>query len=168
MIIKYTNYSDGIHFLELKKSVEELNIGSPFYGDVSLNIKMDKSANQIVFDCDLSVNAHLNCDRCAKDYDKLLENKFQLICMFSSEDVDEEDLNIHYLSPDSDKIVLDGDVIEYAKLAEPMKALCEGECKGLCSKCGTNLNDEECKCSDDEINPVWGPLQKLKDKLNNN
>ncbi len=168
MVIKYTNFSDGIHHLDLKKTVEELNVGTPFYGDVSLNIKMDKSPNQIVLDCELSANAHLNCDRCTKDFDKLIENKFQLIYMFSSEKVDEEDLNIHYLALDNDKIVLDNDVIEYAKLAEPMKVLCKDECKGLCSKCGANLNDEECKCSDEEINPVWGPLQKLKDKLNKN
>jgi uncharacterized protein len=168
VVIKYTNYSDGIHYLDLKKSVEKLNIGPPFYGDVSLNIKMDKSPNQIVFDCYLSVNAHLNCDRCTKDFDKLLENKFQLIYLFGNDEVDEEELNVHYLSPDTDKIILDDDAAEYAQLAEPMKVLCDEDCKGLCSKCGANLNDEECKCSDEEINPVWEPLQKLKDKFNNN
>lgn len=167
MIIKYTNYSDGVHHIELKKSAEKLNLGEPFIGDVLLNCKMDKSLSQIVFDCDLSVTADLTCDRCTKEYKSKISTKFQIIYLFSKESVNEEDLNVHYLSPETDKIDLAPDTIEYCKLSVPLKNLCSENCKGLCTKCGTDLNEKTCDCNKEIINPVWDKLQNLKGKLNN-
>lgn len=167
MIIKYTNYSDGVHHIELKKSAEKLNLGEPFSGDVLLNCKMDKSLSQIVFDCNLSVTADLTCDRCTKEYKSEINSKFQIIYLFSKESVNEEDLNVHYLSPETDKIDLAPDTIEYCKLSIPLKNLCSENCKGLCPKCGADLNDKTCNCDKEKINPVWDKLQNLKGKLNN-
>ena len=31
-------------------------------------------------------------------------------------------------------------------LALAMKPLCRGDCRGLCSRCGANLNEEACDC----------------------
>ena len=56
MIIKYTNYADGIHYVELSKSAAKLGLEEPFNGKVLLNCKMDKSHSQIVLDCDVMVN----------------------------------------------------------------------------------------------------------------
>ena len=167
MIIKYTNYSDGVHYIELKKSAEKLNLGEPFVGDVLLNCKMDKSLSQIVFDCEVLVTADLTCDRCAKEYEAEISSKFQIIYMFSKESVDEEEINVHYLSPETDKIDLSGDTIEYAKLSLPLKNLCDDECKGLCPRCGKDLNEGTCSCEKENSNPVWDELKKLKDRTNN-
>ena len=167
MIIKYTNYSDGVHHIELKKSAEKLNLGEPFKGDVLLNCKMDKSLSQIVFDCDLKVNADLTCDRCAKDFTSEMNSKFQIIYLFGKDEVDEEELNVHYLSSESDKIDLSADTIEYCKLSIPLKVLCDENCKGLCPSCGTDLNVKTCDCKKEKINPIWEELQKLKDRTNN-
>ena len=49
-----------------------------------------------------------------------------------------------------------------------MKNLCKEDCKGLCQKCGTDLNKEKCSCKAEEIDPRWKPLVNLKDKLNLN
>ncbi|MBR2488852.1 MAG: DUF177 domain-containing protein, partial [Clostridia bacterium] len=46
----------------------------------------------------------------------------------------------------------------------PMKHLCSEKCKGICSKCGKNLNDGKCECPEKEIDPR---LQILADLLNN-
>ena len=167
MIIKYTNYSDGVHYFELKKSVEKLNLGEPFCGDVLLNCKMDKSLSQIVIDCDSVVPANLVCDRCAKEFTSEITAQYQIIYLFSKEMVDEEDINVHYISPETDKIDLSLDTIEYCKLSLPLKILCNENCLGLCPKCGTDLNENKCKCSKEKINPIWEELQKLKDISNN-
>ena len=31
-------------------------------------------------------------------------------------------------------------------LEKPLKTICNKNCKGLCSNCGSNLNFEDCKC----------------------
>lgn len=37
-------------------------------------------------------------------------------------------------------------VLEEVQLAIPSKFLCNDDCKGLCAKCGANLNDGPCAC----------------------
>lgn len=43
----------------------------------------------------------------------------------------------------------------------PMKHLCSEQCRGLCSKCGANLNEVQCGCSDDAIDPRMEGLYKF-------
>ncbi len=41
----------------------------------------------------------------------------------------------------------------------PFKPLCQEKCKGLCSRCGENLNLKKCNCLNKELDPR---LEKLK------
>lgn len=42
----------------------------------------------------------------------------------------------------------------------PMHVLCREDCRGLCSECGTNLNEASCDCKPD-IDPRWSSLTDL-------
>lgn len=46
--------------------------------------------------------------------------------------------------------------------ALPMKILCRDDCRGLCLKCGQNLNRGQCECDTTEIDPRLAILAKLK------
>jgi uncharacterized protein len=48
--------------------------------------------------------------------------------------------------------------------AEPMQPLCRPDCRGLCSRCGQDLNEGPCACQPDE-DERWSPLRKLAGKL---
>ena len=39
--------------------------------------------------------------------------------------------------------------------------LCKEDCKGLCYKCGANLNEEECTCDRSNKNLPFADLAKL-------
>jgi uncharacterized protein len=43
-----------------------------------------------------------------------------------------------------------------------MKALCDDDCAGLCSKCGQNLNKGKCECPAEDTDPRWAKLTELK------
>ena len=167
MIIKYTNFSDGIHNFQLSEPVKNLGLEELFFGNVDVNCRMDKSAHQIVLDCGLTVYAKLICDRCASEFETNLTSHFQISYLFSREKVESDNYNVKYLSPDQEKINLRDDIYEYAELSLPLKNLCKEDCLGLCSHCGINLNESKCNCKDEIINDVWEPLQKLKGKFNN-
>ena len=47
-------------------------------------------------------------------------------------------------------------------LMMPLKPLCDETCKGLCPRCGANLNREACTCSTDTVNSPFAVLAKLK------
>lgn len=51
-------------------------------------------------------------------------------------------------------------VRQYVIINLPMKPLCDKSCSGLCSTCGTNLNQHICGCPR-ERDFRWGPLTNL-------
>jgi uncharacterized protein len=51
---------------------------------------------------------------------------------------------------------------EQVLLAMPMKVICRSDCRGLCPHCGTNLNNEECRCSVQTLDPRMAPLARFK------
>ncbi len=66
-----------------------------------------------------------------------------------------------------DAVVMENEAIDLFSVAEeavllelPLRLLCREDCKGLCPKCGKDLNAGECACEKKEIDPR---LAKLAD-----
>jgi uncharacterized protein len=53
-------------------------------------------------------------------------------------------------------------VREHVMLAAPQYAVCRADCRGLCPRCGKNLNEGPCGCTDDEADERWAPLRRLR------
>jgi uncharacterized protein len=160
MIIKFTNFADGVHKLDFDEPVNSVGVGNPYKGNVNLTVEMDKSHSQIVLKCDSRVTAEFECDRCGEKYESEVRSHFQLTYLFDREPQKGEFINLYYLSPESDKIELKNDLKEFMLLSEPMKKLCKEDCKGLCYKCGTNLNYGTCNCKEDTNENVFSSLIK--------
>lgn len=69
---------------------------------------------------------------------------------------------------DDDIIVFDGYTIELDDVIKDNlimnikgRYLCDEDCKGLCPQCGADLNDGECGCSREFIDPRWSGLADL-------
>ena len=43
----------------------------------------------------------------------------------------------------------------------PSKYLCKHDCKGICPDCGVNLNTDECKCTQKEVDPRLSALKNF-------
>jgi uncharacterized protein len=42
-----------------------------------------------------------------------------------------------------------------------MSALCRHDCAGLCPLCGQNLNESQCQCATDAVDPRLEVLKQL-------
>ena len=58
-------------------------------------------------------------------------------------------------------------VRELSLLSMPTKVLCREDCLGLCQECGANLNEGECGCAANEIDPRLAALQQLMNQERN-
>ncbi len=58
-------------------------------------------------------------------------------------------------------------VRELSLLSRPIKVLCRPDCLGLCQECGANLNDGDCGCDDEVIDPRLAALQQLLNEERN-
>jgi uncharacterized protein len=167
--IKVSNLSNGHYDYVFEGDVGDIDIAEPYYGKYITSVALSKYENQIILDSETKINAKLNCDRCNKEFHSLITSKYRMVYLFKQLEVENNDekTDIIFIHPDTDKIELHEDIRDYAILAMPMKKLCSLDCKGLCPRCGKNLNDGPCDCKDENIDPRWEPLQelKLKNKL---
>ena len=53
-------------------------------------------------------------------------------------------------------------ILDNLRLNLPVRFVCKEDCKGVCTKCGKNLNFEKCECVE-ERKP--SPFDVLKDKM---
>ena len=60
---------------------------------------------------------------------------------------------------------LDELLTECLELSLPFRFLCREDCKGLCQRCGKNLNEGPCSCEEKEIDPRLEPLRRLLEEM---
>ena len=101
----------------------------------------------------------LVCDRCGKPFSR--EKAVKLDSLLAQELEDEESDEIILL--ENGELDLTQVVTEAFVLAMDTKNLCSDDCKGLCPKCGADLNQGPCSCRP-ETDPRWAALSQL---LNN-
>ena len=60
-----------------------------------------------------------------------------------------DELDISFLPAGAHALVVDDIVREQVLLELPLRPLCKEECRGLCSRCGDDLNVGPCQCGGD-------------------
>ena len=76
--------------------------------------------------------------------------------------LNEED-NDSYIEVQDYQLDLDELIRADILLELPTKFLCSPDCKGLCPKCGRNLNEGPCGCNTHQMDPRLEVLKKLID-----
>jgi uncharacterized protein len=169
MLIKINNLKEGTHQYTIDEPIASVGLGEPFIDRVNIILDLQKLHNQIVLKTELKLNVLFECDRCTSNFIATLISDYKIVYLLGN-DADENDdsVDVVYLPTDVSEIYLDDDIHDYALLAIPMKKLCKEDCKGLCLKCGNNLNDGNCSCSNNDVDPRWLPLKELKNKIDTN
>jgi uncharacterized protein len=60
---------------------------------------------------------------------------------------------------------MDEELVEELEMAFPIRFLCRDDCKGLCQRCGTNLNLGECDCKSKEFDARLAPLKDILERM---
>ncbi len=107
------------------------------------------------------VLAIMHCSRCLREF--LQQIKFEINEIFAQSQMKEffpEEVELFPIENDS--IDLFPMLRQLIVLSLPFKPLCSEECKGICPRCGADLNEGSCGCGEDAIDVRWEPLKKLK------
>lgn len=99
------------------------------------------------------------CDRCLTSFQNLKIIDFKFLFTDKTELLQDDSDDVIYLSKDDHEIDLKSLFSELIFLEKQMKNLCKEECRGLCSQCGTNLNDGKCECSIEVKDDLWEELK---------
>ena len=104
---------------------------------------------------------HGVCDRCASDFTSNVE--FQLDVVLVTELSNEENEDEWVFPLEGDSADLEDIIRTVFVLNMDSKLLCKPDCKGICCRCGKNLNHEACSCQK-ELDPRFAALRQLLDK----
>ena len=114
------------------------------------------SAGALMLRGSVRAKMRCTCDRCMAEFDHAMEIPLEV--PLATELQDEED---------PDYYLLDGDELDLCDLLETAFILgmdtqyvCKEDCKGLCWRCGANLNYELCRCKA-ETDPRLAVLEQL-------
>lgn len=115
----------------------------------------------------ISARIEAECSRCLQAAEIFLEFAFEAAFVTAENYTREKEAELK--AGDLEISVFDGDRIDLTELVReqlllnlPAQIFCREDCRGLCQKCGANLNSVNCDCREEDIDPRWSTLKKLK------
>ena len=102
-----------------------------YNGDVNITTVAKKEMEVVLTKTHFGAEAEFICSRCLKKYTKAIERDFDI-----KYPLDKTEQFIDVTQDIRQEIILD----------YPVKFLCKPDCRGLCPKCGRDLNNGKCGC----------------------
>ncbi len=115
--------------------------------------------NTLKFTGSAELVMRMPCSRCMEDVDVPVKLEFSQT--FVPEESGDSDRDEDAETFAEYRLDLTDFVMGEIRLGIPMKVLCREDCKGLCPKCGRNLNEGPCGCDLHEEDPRWDALKGL-------
>lgn len=149
-------------------SVEFSRKAEALESDITASLTLVRTGSDVIIKGLVSSSMRQQCARCLNDFvqdvSARVELSYEGMSVLDNEDQETE-------SDDASRDYKLDDVIDLGHLAEeqillnvPMRSLCSVDCKGLCPKCGADLNSEPCACDRDDIDPRLQGLKKFLEK----
>lgn len=139
--------SRQVDFPDISFRHEKLETPSPF----KLELDIYSTKDSFVFSGILEGEILLTCSRC-------LEKFLHGIKLKIDEELMKNEID------DLSRVDLTSNLVEDILLSLPIKPVCSEDCKGLCSVCGHNLNEGDCGCNRESIDPRLAKLKEFYDK----
>lgn len=137
-------------------------VSYPVSEPVKVTGTIRNTAGVLMMSGSISTCIHGICDRCASPFDREVSFPLDGVVLVSEmaneENEDEWVFPLEGDSADLDDIVRTVFVLNFSS-----KLLCREDCKGLCSRCGKNLNEGPCNCQK-EMDPRLAALRQLLEK----
>ncbi len=131
----------------------------PFTSPVAVTATARNRASLVTLTLDCRYDYSRSCDRCTEQFVHREQKTF--VHRLAQTLVDEG--NDDYIETPDFTVELDEVVISDILLDLPQKNLCRSDCKGLCPKCGHNLNSGKCECEGKTVDPRLEILKQLMD-----
>jgi uncharacterized protein len=134
--------------------------------DIEVSCRLKRLNENVFLDGSVATVLELACCRCLEPATLPINAAFRYTLAPLPESQDREvelggdDLECGYYR--EGMIELEPLLIEQILLQIPIRVLCGESCRGLCPRCGANLNQGDCRCRGAEIDERFAVLKNLK------
>ena len=132
---------------------DDISLDAP---GIAVSGKIENNTGIVSLSARAKFSATVVCGRCAEEFKKDFDFTFEHLLAKSLSNEDNDDF-----------LVVEDSTLDLAELvcvdiifSLPIRFLCDEDCKGLCMKCGKNLNEGPCGCKKD-IDPRMAALLQL-------
>ena len=145
-----------------KGPLTEFHINEP----IAVEVSYYRAGPELFFQGRMHAATAATCARCTEEFVAPSGRDFRFILAprsvgFAGEkDLRDEDLEFSLY--DGDQIDLSPLIREQFLLSLPTRPLCREDCRGLCPKCGVNLNHTQCNCAEETGHTAFAALRNLK------
>ena len=170
MIVDLTNLKTSVLEFDFAPSPESIDLQGEnieLKTAVVVKGKLTREIAQASVTGEISAAALLECARCLQPIERKLEIPFRAefvavenFTAAKEAQLSEADLDVSVF--EGDKIDLNELVREQILLNLSEQIFCREDCRGLCERCGANLNLVNCNCIEKEVDPRWAALKNLK------
>ncbi len=144
---------------------------STLRGPVHSEVEVSLWGERVRVEGELGADLVLTCSRCLKSFDRKIQKGFELdylpdpVMETEGEEValDYTDLDVGFYR--NDGLDVRAVISEQIVLEVPMQPICQEACKGLCDQCGADLNEGDCNCQGQTIDPRFEALLDLKKRI---
>lgn len=120
---------------------------------------------KILLETEFCLTLQMRCDRC-------LEPVLQEIPISFSRELDMDKTEQQRIEALDEMNFISGNNLDVERFVYgevlmnlPMKVLCREDCKGICNKCGRNLNHATCNCDNTELDPRMAKIRDIFQNL---
>ena len=163
LVVKPENFPTLVEMNE----TGEFNFRKP----ITIDLEINKIKEFIEVNGNFQTDVGFTCSRCLNEFQSVMKDAFSITYTKNLPEYadDFSDEGRELLSEEMGLVLFKGNKIdlrdaiqEQIVLAVPLKTLCSEECKGLCSKCGKDLNRKECTCENENIDIRLAVLKNFK------
>lgn len=135
----------------------------PLSAPVTLDLTARSVGDGVLVRGSVRTQMDVPCRRCLNTVKQPVDETLDLLFV-ASEAGEEEDLGgeVYPLPVRGMELDLAEAIREQLILRTPEYALCSEDCKGLCPRCGADLNLGSCNCVPEEAPSPWDVLKKLE------
>jgi uncharacterized protein len=148
---------------------ETANSGLHFADPVQARVNLSRSGEVILVKSAIEARVKCTCARCLDPFSLTLSSEIRFSLrpkpdpnLASPEEAEltRDDAETNYY--EGEAVDLTPLIQDQALLTLPPKVICREDCRGLCPRCGKNLNRENCQCLGSETDPRLEPLKNFR------
>lgn len=113
----------------------------------------------------LTTEVELTCVKCLKRFTEVVEADLNEAYSLPGYEEIFEGYDEVFEIENGKEIDIEPALVENIVVSISSHPVCSESCKGICPKCGADLNTEKCDCVEEEVDPRLSILKKLKDSL---
>lgn len=167
-MVQFSGLKLGIHNFEFvvdDSFFEKLEYSPITQGEVEVNLALEKKSSMLVLNFELGGWVGETCDRCAVDYHQQMKGEHKVYVNFG-DDYDEPDDNLIVIPREAYELDVTQLIYEFIGLNIPIRKVpCEEDGDtSICDK-ETLKVLEDSEAGQENENPLWAELNKIKDQL---